>query len=290
MKRRGFTLIELLVVVAIIALLIAILLPSLGKARELSQRSTCAANIRGVMQSMILYANDNQDCYPYLGTSQTLTQASNPIGAQAGGLMLSMFFLVGNGNTAPKQFVCKSDPGNITPSLSPSATAVTTPIYIPYSPIYWTNNENSYSYSWAYPYANSAIASWWRNTMDAGAPIGADMNPGGAKDTTSTSRTVYNSPNHQWEGQNVAYADGHADFSRTRFCGETTLAGSNSNQDDIYSFTINQIVSNGVLQNGRIAGWMYGGSGWSSSTTNTTPGNFDTCLVPACKDNGFTRQ
>ena len=64
MKRRGFTLIELLVVVAIIALLIAILLPSLGKARELSNRSYCAANIRGVMQSCSVYSSENSDLFP----------------------------------------------------------------------------------------------------------------------------------------------------------------------------------------------------------------------------------
>ena len=64
MKRKGFTLIELLVVVAIIALLISILLPSLSRARELAKRAVCASNLRGIGQGMHIYANDNSEWFP----------------------------------------------------------------------------------------------------------------------------------------------------------------------------------------------------------------------------------
>ncbi|MGN6369428.1 MAG: type II secretion system protein [Phycisphaerae bacterium] len=58
-KRSGFTLIELLVVVAIIAVLIAILLPSLGKAREQANTARCATNMRGIAQAVLAYGSAN---------------------------------------------------------------------------------------------------------------------------------------------------------------------------------------------------------------------------------------
>ncbi len=62
-RHRGFTLIELLVVISIIALLIAILLPALSRARESSRRITCASNLRQFGLTANMYANDHDGYY-----------------------------------------------------------------------------------------------------------------------------------------------------------------------------------------------------------------------------------
>ncbi len=54
-KRPGFTLIELLVVVAIIALLVSILIPALGRARAQGQKTACSANLKGMGLACLLY-------------------------------------------------------------------------------------------------------------------------------------------------------------------------------------------------------------------------------------------
>lgn len=62
--RKGFTLIELLVVVAIIAVLIAILLPSLQLAREQTRKTICLANLRHLGMAMQMYTEDTNGILP----------------------------------------------------------------------------------------------------------------------------------------------------------------------------------------------------------------------------------
>lgn len=66
--RRGFTLVELLVVLGLIAMLIALLLPSLTRAREQARLVACASNLRQLTFAWMMYANDHLGLLPGAGT------------------------------------------------------------------------------------------------------------------------------------------------------------------------------------------------------------------------------
>ena len=62
--KQGFTLIELLVVIAIIAILAAMLIPALSKAKTKAQGISCMNNTKQLMLANHLYQGDNQDYFP----------------------------------------------------------------------------------------------------------------------------------------------------------------------------------------------------------------------------------
>ena len=129
---RGFTLIELLVVVAIIALLISILLPSLARARELSKRTVCSANLGGTGKGFATYATANNDDWPVpdaatapgnsnigavdytLATGVKRGQLLDPaIGETTSGALVvsttrGFWYLIRSGASSPKSFICPS--------------------------------------------------------------------------------------------------------------------------------------------------------------------------------------
>jgi prepilin-type N-terminal cleavage/methylation domain-containing protein len=63
-RTKGFTLVELLVVIGIIALLVSILMPALGRARELAKRIQCASQLNGLGKAITLYQNEYRDANP----------------------------------------------------------------------------------------------------------------------------------------------------------------------------------------------------------------------------------
>jgi len=308
MKRqnlKGFTLIELLVVVAIIALLIAILIPSLGRAKELANRSSCGANVSGIVKAMNIYSNDNNDTFPFVFNGQAVSANNVPSQNTAGSASadatinnyyvgnalnepgrptLGMWILAIKGLVGTKSFICKSDPAGPKQQDLQSSTGS---YFIDFGQNGGISDSvYGLSYSMNYPMSSTAsstvIGGWTKASVDSSLPVVADIAPKnntGTQNTTNISnlfvtgggvqggnvKTV-NSKNHSGgEGQNVGFSDTHVEFNKTPYVGQI-IAGS---PDGIYSFqnagTPVQIASTG-----------------SSTSAGTTP--YDTFMAPV-RDN-----
>lgn len=122
-RRSGFTLIELLVVVAIIALLISILLPSLSAARDQAKATKCAANLSSVGKALHSYLAESKGVFPlsyaYATDASGKVDLDNQSLSIAFGYVHWSYALFNRGEADPAAFQCPSMPNRGHPRTNP---------------------------------------------------------------------------------------------------------------------------------------------------------------------------
>lgn len=109
-SKRAFTLTELLVVIAVIAILAALLLPALSKAKGQAQRTTCLNNLKQINLAFQLYAGANGDVLPAAPNTVAYTAfVTNHFAIFYKSLVKSYVGLQGASSTLDKIFACPAD-------------------------------------------------------------------------------------------------------------------------------------------------------------------------------------
>lgn len=181
-KKKAFTLIELLVVISVIALLVGILLPSLGSARKAANKSKNSTNLAGMVKRLTVIATEDE-------TAVWPGAAADTAAAKVEDMVADPYSI------SPKSFVNPEDP-----SLLPTEwDGVGQPAIC--TSVDGSTKVGEFSYAFT-----QAVASW-KNTLQSSVVLVSDRSQG----NTTSGASVWGTT---WEGS-VGWGDAHAGFEKS---------------------------------------------------------------------------
>ncbi len=213
---RGFTLIELLVVIAIIAILAAMLLPALAKAKEKAKQANCVSNEHQMSIAFQIYTGDYNENYPLhdgwaaLGGQRPATPVISGFAAQYGGQEYETNRPLDEYCKNTSVFHCPADKGD---SLNPGVTSC------------WDAWGNSYLVEWCYDgYRVASVTGSKGKYVPPSQPIKAsrvgnrpatkillgDWPWQGNRDASVTANVWHN--NRGSRNEAMLFGDGHSEF------------------------------------------------------------------------------
>ena len=234
-RGRAFTLVEVLVVVGIVALLMGIVLPTVGRMRSANRQVACASNLRTIGQALTAYAHDNREEYPriiaepsdngdYMAAHEPAADVMSPFANATNGKNASyaaLFLLVRSELVKPDVFICpatkdtvddfqgqdfrrRSNFTNIRATESGEVVAT----------------NCSYTYACMYPAKFASIKRMKYGVLPARYPLAADKSLRRCSlFPDDNAGAPGNSRNHQRKGQNVLYADGAVEWHKDPLAG-----------------------------------------------------------------------
>ena len=247
---RGLTLVDVCIVLVMCAILFGVVVPTfIGRSREQGNRVKCASNLRQIGQGIQMYANENKGNFPralYDGVGGTPTEYTAPLfgnpflpgGPGPNDVTAALFLLLRTQDLTSEVFVCPSSQCDRWDYAGRQVTAVSN---------FPSRQYLSYSYVNPYPTPEVVAKGFKLNyTLTSDFAIAADMNPGApavvtaAPNWSKKQMATANSRNHNGDGQNVLYADGHVEFQNTPFCGMQRFpargAGPTGFRDNVYTY------------------------------------------------------